>query len=329
MARIATVFLHENPAHGYCPMISGLSKPALRAEALALAFVAAIAALAFHSGVLLFLFPELAALSHDVFTRPRGRWAQQPVRIVLTPVLTGVVGLFVSRHFAYGVLPVCLIVSASLVILLLLRSQIAPAFSAGLLPLALHETEWMYPVAILVGLLALVLLLRLWQAVALAAQPEGNALEDALEELPHSRIGLGHMGAFVVLLALLGQWTGHTLILFPPLVVMSYEAFGHPEVPGWLRYPPLFPLVCVLAALAGTGTVRLLGPGVPGVVLTLAFSMLLLHLSRLHMPPVLAIGLIPYILPHADFWYPLAVAMGTGTLMVWYLLRRQLQPVAG
>lgn len=310
-------------------MHSGLSKPALRAEALALAFVAAIAALAFHSGVILFLFPELAALSHDVFTRPRGRWAQQPVRIVLTPLLTGVVGLFVSRHFAYGVLPVAIIVSASLAILLLLRSQIAPAFSAGLLPLALHETRWMYPVAILVGLLALVVVLRLWIALGLTAQSQENALEDALERLPHSRIGLVHMGVFVVVLALLGQSTGHALILFPPLVVMSYEAFGHPEVPGWLRHPPLFPLVCVLAALAGTGTVRLLGAGAPGVVLTLAFSMLMLHLSQLHMPPVLAIGLIPYILPHPDLWYPLAVAIGTGTLMFWYVVRMRLQPGIG
>ncbi len=310
-------------------MHSGLSMPALRAEALALLFVVVIAALAFHSGVILFLFPELAALSHEVFTRPHGSWAQQPVRIVLTPLLAGIVGLWVSRHFAYGVFPVLIIVSASLAILLLLRSQIAPAFSAGLLPLALHETSWMYPVAILVGLLSLVMVLRLWIALGLGAQSQENALEDALERLPHSRIGLVHMGVFVVVLAWLGQSTGHALILFPPLVVMSYEALGHPEVPGWLRHPSLFPLVCVLAALVGIGTIRLLGPGVSGVTLTLALSMLMLHFSRLHMPPVLAIGLIPYILPHPDFWYPLAVALGTGTLMFWYVLRMRLEPGRG
>ena len=38
------------------------------------------------------LFPGLAALSHDVLTRPWGRWASQPGRLIATPVLAAAVG---------------------------------------------------------------------------------------------------------------------------------------------------------------------------------------------------------------------------------------------
>jgi hypothetical protein len=60
--------------------------------------VGAIGLAAHLTGIYLLLFPELAALSHDVMTRPRGKWASQPGWIVLTPTLTTVAGLFITRH---------------------------------------------------------------------------------------------------------------------------------------------------------------------------------------------------------------------------------------
>ena len=61
------------------------------AEALAVVYMGIIAFAAHASGVSLLLFPELAALSHDVFTRPKGKWASQPWRLILTPTATAVV----------------------------------------------------------------------------------------------------------------------------------------------------------------------------------------------------------------------------------------------
>ena len=54
------------------------------AEVLAIAFMGGVAAAANESGWSLLLFPELAALSHDVLTRPRGKWASQPIRLIAT-----------------------------------------------------------------------------------------------------------------------------------------------------------------------------------------------------------------------------------------------------
>jgi hypothetical protein len=72
------------------------------AEVLVVSYMGAIGLAAHLTGIYLLLFPELAALSHDVMTRPQGKWASQPGRIVLTPTLTAAAGLFITRHTSYG-----------------------------------------------------------------------------------------------------------------------------------------------------------------------------------------------------------------------------------
>jgi transposase len=47
-------------------------------DLVALVYMAIIAIIAAATGAFYVLFPELGALSHDVFTRPRGRWARSP-----------------------------------------------------------------------------------------------------------------------------------------------------------------------------------------------------------------------------------------------------------
>jgi hypothetical protein len=132
----------------------------LTGEILALIYMGAIAFSARTAGFSLLLFPELAALSHDVFTRPRGKWASQPWLLVLTPTITALFGLFVVRHTNFNALALTLIVVVSLLVIKLLKSTIAPAISAGVLPMVLAERSWIYPVDIFagLGLLALVLL---------------------------------------------------------------------------------------------------------------------------------------------------------------------------
>jgi hypothetical protein len=120
------------------------------------------------SGIYLLLFPELAALSHDVITRPRGKWASQPWRMILTPTLTATLGLFVSRHVSYGAIAIAAVALGSLLIIKLLRSAIAPAISAGVLPIVLDERSWVYPAAIFAGLVGLVALLLSWRRYGLA-----------------------------------------------------------------------------------------------------------------------------------------------------------------
>lgn len=297
-------------------------------DVLAVAFMALIAFGATRSGVTLVLFPELAALSDDVLTRPRGRWASQPLRIVLTPALSAVAGLLITRHANYGPVSVLLIVLVTLAIIRLLRSSIAPALSAGLLPMVLGERDWMYPPSICVGLIGLVLLLWVWRRFTVGTglekpRPDTPSIEDALEANPAGRLGIFKLLGFVVLLSVASKWTGLRFILFPPLVVIAYEIFGHPELPSWMRRPALFPVACFLTASIGVLARRIVPSSVIAVVITVAISILLLRLFRMHMPPALAVGVLPFVMIAPDVWYPISVAIGTTTLAVLFLIQRR------
>ncbi len=309
------------------PLFGRNRRAVLAGELVAVAYMAIITAAAHKTGVTLVLFPPLAALSHDVLTRPRGRWASQPLHLIVTPTLTAVIGLLVTRHAPYAVLPVLLIVLASLAVIRLLRSTIAPALSAGLLPMVLGERHWMYPVAIFAGLIGLALLQQLWQrwGVVLRAleEPAGTSMDDELEANPIGRWWLFHVALFVLVLAAVSQWTGLRFILFPPLVVLAYELLGHPELPGWIRRPSLFPVACFLTASVGLLAYRYIGTegvrGVAAVAVTVAVSILLLRLFRMHLPPALAVGLLPFVMTAPNGWYPVSVGLGTTTLAVFFL----------
>jgi hypothetical protein len=300
------------------------------AEVLAMLFMGLIAAAAHTTGFSLLLFPELAALAHDVFTRPRGKWASQPLRLIITPTITGVAGLLISRYTHYGALQVLLITLVSLAVIRMLRSAIGPAISAGVLPLVLGERHWAYPLAILIGLTGLSASLWIWKALTLRGEERltgtpVNSIDDALEGRPHSRLWLVHLLSFVFVLASVGQYTGLHFILFPPLIVMAYELFGHPELPGWIRRPALFPLTCFLTAAIGFGLLRLMGNNPMSVALTVALSILVLRVFRAHMPPALAVGLLPYVMAAPNIWYPISVGVGTAFLSLWFAVRTRFQ----
>jgi hypothetical protein len=298
------------------------NRPAARflAEVLVVSYMGAVALAAHLTGIYLLLFPELAALSHDVITRPHGKWASQPWRIILTPTLTAIVGLFMTRHTSYGAISIALVVLASLLIIKLLRSAIGPAISAGALPIVLNEKSWMYPAAIFMGLLGLGATLWIWRRYGPLFDTPSNysrndsRVIDELETSPHDRFWVVTLLAFVLLLGVPAQLTGLRFILFPPLIVMAYELFGHPEIPGWMARPALFPLVCVLTASIGVAACHLCRSSVIGVMLTVLCSVAILRAFKVHMPPALAVGLLPFVMTAPNIRYPISVGIGTVAL---------------
>lgn len=291
-----------------------------------------IVAFAAHlTGIYLLLFPELAALSHDVMTRPRGKWASQPWRLILTPTLTAIIGLFMTRHTSYGAIAIALVVSASLFIIKLLRSAIGPAISAGALPMVLNEKSWLYPAAIFTGLVGLVATLWIWRHYGPPFDTPSNdsandsRVIDALETYPHDRFWVITLLTFVLLLGIPAQLTGLRFILFPPLIVMAYELFGHPEVPGWMARPALFPLVCVLTPTIGVLAHHTFRTSFVGVMLTVLCSIAILRAFKVHMPPALAVGLLPFVMAAPNIRYPTSVGIGTVALTVCFCGRRYIR----
>ena len=294
-------------------------------ELVVVLFMGVIAFAAHLTSMPVVLFPELAALSHDVLVRPTGDWARQPAQLVLAPALAAAFGLFCTRHLHYAVWNILLIVVVSLAIIRLLRCSMSPAISAGVLPLVLHERSWFYPMAIFLdlGLLALILIVRQrWpsgRSEPAANQASDSQIIDALEAPPQSRLWWVAFLSLVTVVGAAAQFTGLRFLLFPPLIVMSYELFGHPTVPGWMKRPALLPIVCLITGGTGLIAVRMIHPAFLAVVITMLCCFGVLRLFELHMPPALAIGIIPFVIDHPDAQYAASVFLGTAALTLFYL----------
>lgn len=296
----------------------------LGAELIAVVYIALIAVIAHATGAFYVLFPELGALSHDVFTRPRGTWASAPVLLAITPVLTGVIGVIFTRALPYGVLSVLLTVGCAIAVILALKSPIAPAISAGLLPLVLGVKSWWYPPAILLGTVILAVLSVLWRRLSLAQNwlepiSATEALDEAIEQTPAGSYWLIPLMLFVATAVLFVKLTGLRFVLFPPLVVIGFEMFAHTAICPWAKRPLLLPVACLLTAAVGLLFWNLLGVGPVAVACSMAGGVVVLRLFDLHVPPALAVALLPFVMDSPTIAYPFSVGIGTLLMTLWFL----------
>ena len=273
-------------------------------------------------------FPELAALSYDVLTRPWGKWANQPGRLIVTPVLAAAVGTVITRILPYGVLAIVLVVALCMLLLALLKSNIAPAISAGVLPLVLGIKSWLYPASIALSLVALVGILLPWQKRCRRTyQGIGEAsatnLEDVLETRPSGNRCVPPFLLFLTVMAFCATASGLRLILFPPLIVIAYEMFAHPTTCPWAGKPLALPAACVLSSTVGWIAVTLFGSGGIAAAGAMVFGVIALRFLKLHMPPALAVGLLPLVIHSPGIEYPVSVAIGTAALTLAFQLHRR------
>ena len=310
--------LRKQARHGFAATWPG--------EAATVVYIALIALIAQAMSVPYVLFPELGALSHDIFKRPHGTWARAPLMLVITPVLAGVIGTLVAQHLRYGFVSVLLSIGGAVLVIKILRSPIAPAISAGFLPLSLGITSWLYAPSLLIGLGLLAALSLVWRRFgplpAEAGSPR-DVVDDLVEEAPHDYAWVPFFIAFLLAAILLVEVTGWRYILFPPLVVIGFEMFAHAQACPWAARPLVFPLACTLSAAAGVLLVAFVGNHPLVVAASIVFAIGVLRACDLHMPPVIAVGLLPFVIAKADYTFPLSVAIGTLLLMAFFLVWRK------
>ncbi len=296
-------------------------KRRVAAELITLVYIAIIAEIAIATGATYVLFPELGALSHDIFTRPRGSWARAPFRLVITPVITALLGTFVTRHLPYGYVSVIVTVAGALAIVLGLRSPIAPAISAGLLPLTLGITSWWYPPGIVFGTVLLALLSTAWKRFAVAlpnaivASPDEDTTPGAESWWPVATLIL-----LVVIAVTVVELTHLRFVLFPPLVVIGFEMFVHTRRCPWADRIVSLPIVCVLTAAGGFLGRHYLGVGPGASLVAMAWGVLMLRAFDLHVPPALAVALLPQVMDSPTILYPVAVGIGTSLMTASFAL---------
>ena len=295
------------------------------AELIALIYIAVIAEIAYATGALYVLFPELGALSHDVFTRPRGTWASAPLLLAITPVLTGAIGLLVTRTLPYGYLSVLLAVGGAVALIFALKSPVAPAISAGLLPLVLGVKSWWYPPGVMLGTVLLAVLSILWKRLSLAQnwlEPLSpvELVDEAIEQTPVGSYWLIALMLFVAVAIMFVNLTGLRFLLFPPLIVIGFEMFGHTAICPWAKRPLLLPVACFLTAACGLFFWNLLGAGPLAAACSMACGILVLRIFDLHVPPALAVALLPFVMDSPTVAYPISVGIGTLLMTLWFLL---------
>jgi hypothetical protein len=305
--------------------MSSSRRDRLVAESLSLLYIGLIAAISVIAAFPYLLFPELGALCHDVLTRPGGKWASQPWRLIAPPTLTGAIGTLLSRHAPYSYLTVLIDVALSMLVIAILRSAIAPAMSASALPIVLGLKSWLYPPSILAGLIILAVTLTIYRrycGARYSPSVNGSAtdIDDVLESTPRGRYWVLAFLAFVAVTGLVAQFSGLRFILFPPLITIAYEMFGHPETCPWLKNPVWFPVCCFLTALGGLISFKIFGLGALGAVCAMGVGVLLLRVFDVHMPLALAVALLPFVMTSPDMRYPASVGIGTLVLTGFFLM---------
>ncbi|HVC91921.1 MAG TPA: HPP family protein [Acidobacteriaceae bacterium] len=309
----------------YIRLLKELGDSRRKAELLAVVYIAVIAFSANRFHLFFLLFPELGALAADVFVRPNGAWAREPWKLVVTPTATAVVGIVIGRQLPYGIFGILITIALSIGIIFILRSSVAPAISAGVLPLVLDVKSWLYPLSILFGLCILAAVLFFWKrsgwskTLLLVHSGENEAIE-VLEGAPHGNKWLLALFVFTGVVGAIAQITGLRFILFPPLIVMAYEMFAHPRTCAWAKPPFVFPIACILAASVGVALDRWLGVTPFAVAATLAICILIVRTFRLRMPPALSIGLLPFIMMYPTLMYAVSVGLGAAALTISFVL---------
>jgi len=311
------------------PETRGLAVSTRRlADALALIYIGVIASVASLTGAFYVMFPELGALSWDVMEHPRGRWASSPSMLALTPALTGILGTMVTRAMPYGVISVLITVTGCVAIIVALRSPVAPAISAGLLPLVLGVTSWWYPPGILFGCVLLAAISIPWRRYSESHDPGGDEPADSISAPPEPSASFGILSvlppvlwpllAFVAFAVIMVKLTGMRFILFPPLVVILYEMLSHRERCPWVARPIGLPIACFLTAMGGYFFRAHIALDPLAAMLSMAWGIGVLRLFEIHIPPALAVALLPMVMNRVTIGYPLAVGLGTTMASVWF-----------
>lgn len=282
-----------------------------KANVAAVLFVTAMAALGEYAGLKLLLFPELGALAYGTIARPNHPWASDLSRLIATPTVTGAIGMLTMHDLGWGPLQVLLVVMVSLSVVAAMQSRIFPALSAGVLPLVLRISDWIYPVCILASCAALA-------GVILVMRFAGITRSDYVSR---SRINdwwrLDRLLIYLCVLALIATVAYalcQPLLLFPPLAVLAFESIVRSEACPWIRRP--FALIGLFAFCSASGYAVFYVFGVSALAAALSMIVALISMTivDLYAPPAIAVAILPYASMQAGWLYPVDVGLSVAAL---------------
>jgi len=123
---------------------------------------------------------------------------------------------------------------------------------------------------------------------------------------------------------------GWRFLIFPPLLVITYEMIRAPKTCPW-AVRPLHLIVAMTIGAAGGWTFHVTVPLVSVEVswhepiralLSVAWGVVVLVALNIHIPPVLAASLLPAVMDEVTWRYPVAVLISTTLLVLCFLLNQ-------
>jgi HPP family protein len=103
------------------------------------------------------------------------------------------------------------------------------------------------------------------------------------------------------------------------LLGIGFEVFGHTAICPWAKRPLFLPAACFLTASGGLLFWNLLGAGPAAAACSMACGIAVLRLFDLHVPPALAVALLPFVMDSPTIAYPFSVGIGTLLMTLWFL----------
>ncbi|HEX4211325.1 MAG TPA: HPP family protein, partial [Candidatus Binataceae bacterium] len=150
-----------------------------------------------------------------------------------------------------------------------------------------------------------------------------NAIDTIVAAPPRGRYWIPALFGFVLVALTAVKLTGLRFILFPPLVVIAFEMLGHPLECPWTRRPWLLPIACFLTAAGGLLCLKLMAFGPATAACSMGLGIVVLRGLKIHVPPALAVGLLPMVMHDPGPAYPFSVLIGTTAITLWFLAYRR------
>lgn len=290
------------------------SKVQPRFELLGLIFILAMVTVATFLNDSELILPEIGALTAGTWLYRKPAWTRQPLQLFFVPSGTAVIGFLINRTALSYPLKVLIGLGLMLIFMKVMRSNLAPAFATGLLPIIINATHWAFIAAIFFWTLSLM--------VGVYAQrlPRSSQRETGIHPLQM----LGFVGLILLWVGVVWLTRHPQMAAIPPVIVVLFEAIQNPHYA--YRMAGKHWLALTGAASIGVATNLLVHSWLLTALIALPIVWLGLRLLKLQLPAAYAFPLLAIVLPIGmKVTLPLAAALSAGLFFSTLVVFRYVQ----
>lgn len=264
------------------------------------------------------IFPEITALTIGAIAAPKQSWKVSRPKMILLIAICSALGILIVRT---SPLPKAAnLVLAYLIcqiIILLSRTSFAPVISAAALPVLMGTETIIYPVSAVTMTALTVLTQYILEKTGIYSREEFTTMPRPDRQ---SCISAAVRTAFAAAVAFPLIHFGFTFCIAPPLLV-AFTEFSNPASAA-RKKPVKTVLIISACAIAGaalryTLCIAAALPLTVAVICSAVFSLVLMKLAGLFIPPAGALGILPMIIPQESLLvYPAEVFAGASVFML-------------